>query len=87
MAALVGLLSDSAFDPETTAAMALAFDKACLTIAGTQQVDVIKEIIAKRIIALARAGETNADSLSAGALQTLGLDRPSPNLASSERGI
>jgi hypothetical protein len=76
---------DSAFDPEATAAMAAAFDKACLTIYRTHQSDVIKEIIARQIIALARDGETDSNSLYLGALQALGLDRTACSSASSER--
>jgi hypothetical protein len=75
MSSAVELFSDSAFDAETTAAMASAFEKACLTICGTHQVNVLKEIIAKQIIVLAREGKTDADSLYAGALLALGLDK------------
>jgi hypothetical protein len=76
--------ANSAFEPEATAAMAAAFDKACLTIYSTHQADVIKEIIARQIIALAREGETDADNLYMGALQALGLERAGCSSISSE---
>jgi hypothetical protein len=80
-----GLAVNSAFEPEATAAMAAAFDKACLTIYSTHQSSVIKEIIARQIIALAQEGETDVDGLCVGALQALGLDRSGRAAASSER--
>lgn len=76
MASSADVLTDSAFDPELTAAMALAFDKACQTICGTHQVDLIKEIFAKRIVELARQGETDVDTLYVGALHALGIEGP-----------
>jgi hypothetical protein len=51
-----------AFDPETTAAMAIALEQVCdaLTINGDASA---REVIATRIIELARRGENDAEKL------------------------
>ena len=66
---------DSAFEPEVTAAMAAAFERACRTISGHTQIDVVREIIAKLIVELARRGDADEEQLYQGALRALGLER------------
>jgi hypothetical protein len=54
---------NSAFGPDATQAMGAAFDKACQMLHGGGQPDIAKEVIARRIIELARDGERNPDRL------------------------
>jgi hypothetical protein len=65
--------SSEAFEPEATAAMAKAFDKLCLTISPTEHADVLREIIAKRIVELARQGSTDPEALCAQVLTSFGI--------------
>jgi hypothetical protein len=46
-----------AFDPEATAAMGAAFDAACEELSEIGRLQMIRELVAKRIIAAARKGE------------------------------
>jgi hypothetical protein len=64
---------DVYFEPDATAAMGAAFEKACGFLDGTSQADIIREIIAKGIIDLARNGERDPDQLCDEALKTLGF--------------
>jgi hypothetical protein len=71
--------STAAFDEEATAAMAEAYDKACQSMHDWGQPDIVKEIIAKRIIELAGKGERDPDRLCERALRALGFnEKPLP---------
>jgi hypothetical protein len=61
------------FDPEATAAMMEAYDKACRSMHDWGQPVVMREIIAKRIIQLAARGEQDTDQLCEQALRSLGF--------------
>jgi hypothetical protein len=52
-----------------------AYEKACVTIQAGPQAELAKEIIAKRIIELARQGCTDADKLCAEVLKVFGFER------------
>lgn len=52
--------------------MGAAFDKACQMLRDGGQPDVAKELIAKRIIELARNGERNPDRLCERVLAAMG---------------
>jgi hypothetical protein len=56
------------FEPETIAAMSEAFEAACEVIHEVSQPNVVREIIAGRIIAAARFGERDPVRLQAAAL-------------------
>ena len=62
MAAIVSFLKDEAFGPQDIQAMSMALDDACkpLNIAGDESA---REIIAVRIIELARRGERTLTGL------------------------
>ena len=49
--------------PQATHAMAAAFDKVCRSLHDAGQPDIVKEIIAKPIIDLAREGDNDLDHL------------------------
>src|SRR5579872_7064719 len=51
------LLEGAAFDPETIRALCAAYDKAKKELHDTGQPDVVREVIARKIIKLAEAGE------------------------------
>jgi hypothetical protein len=74
---------DLAFAPEVTAAMASAFERACQTD-GHTQVDLVREIIAKRIVELAGRGNADEEHLYLGALRALGLERQACDIASGK---
>jgi len=65
---------DVYFEPDTIAAMSVAMDKACRSLDGAGQPDLIKEIIAKGILDLARSGERDPDQLCDEALRALGFN-------------
>jgi hypothetical protein len=73
MSELMQLARDGAFDASMTAAMGQAFEKACTTLNGGPQSHLIREIIASRIIELAREGRADPDLLCERALKSLGV--------------
>ena len=64
-------LGNSKFDPETRRIMGLAFEMTRLALGLADRGDIANELIAKRIIELAKAGERNPDLLCEGALKKL----------------
>jgi hypothetical protein len=65
---------DSVFEPETTQAMGIAFERACIELRLTDQGDPVSKLIADRIIELAKRGERNPDKLCAQAVRALTRD-------------
>lgn len=68
---------DMVFGPETTTAIGAAFDNVCRSLSDTGQPSFVKEVIARRIIELARAGESDPDRLCTLTLKELGFDTDS----------
>jgi hypothetical protein len=62
-----------AFDPDDTAALSAAYEKANAQLRGSAYTDLVREIIAKRIIATALKGERDPDRLCRSALAAIGL--------------
>lgn len=56
-------LKDEKFDPETTRVMGVALEMACLALRTGDCADDVKQAIANKIIALAKAGELSPDAL------------------------
>jgi hypothetical protein len=56
-------LNSKVFDPETTKAMGIAFEKACLKLGLAPTRDAVTESVAKVIITLAEGGETDPERL------------------------
>ncbi len=75
MAKIVHLLreTDRSFDPEITANLIRAFDQACDELGDRGRTVIMKEIIARRIIKIARNGEHDPDRMCKAALASLGL--------------
>jgi len=69
--------ADTTFDPDTAAMLGAVFDKTIAALHDSGQPEIVREAIAKRIIALAAKGERNPDHLCKAALATLGLPRSS----------
>jgi hypothetical protein len=65
-----------AFGPEATAAMGQAFDAACEELRCTSQPEVIRELIARLIIAAASRGELDPIRLRKVALAGFTIFRP-----------
>ena len=61
------------FEPEATAAISEAFDAACKELHDTGQPEVVREVLAERIIKLAKSGELDPVRLREAAL--VGLRR------------
>ena len=64
---------DASFDPETTHIMGRAFERACKDLHDVGQPAMVKDIIAKRIIAIAKTGERDPNQLCERALKALGV--------------
>jgi hypothetical protein len=73
MANLLPFFPSAAFDHNATRAMGKAFDRACHSLHDIGQPDLVREIIAKRIIEVARDGERDPDELCVRALKALGF--------------
>jgi hypothetical protein len=70
---VVQFFQDTSFDSETTHLMGAAYDKACRTLHDTGQPELVREIIAMRIVKAAKGGERDPDKLCERALQALGF--------------
>jgi hypothetical protein len=77
MTHLVRLLQGQSFDPETIEIMSKAYDKAKRRLHDTGQPALVQEVIAKRIIDIAAAGERDPDQIARRALKALGVERAS----------
>ena len=69
------LFYSTAFDPETVKALCDAYDRACQLLHDAGRPDVVNEVIAERIISLAKQGERDPDKLCAGALVAFASSR------------
>ena len=67
-----------AFAPEATAAMGKAFDAACEELRDGGHLQLVRKLLAQRIIAAARKGELDQVRLQAAALSGLPLAKMSP---------
>jgi hypothetical protein len=69
------LFREEAFAPEIVSAMGTAYELVCRALHDRGQPDVVKEIIAKRIIELAHRGVTDPEPVSAIVLKEFGIAR------------
>jgi hypothetical protein len=67
-----------AFDPETTAAMGAAFYAACEKLCEVGRLQMVRKLVAQRIIAAARKGELDPVHLRSAALSGLPLIKMAP---------
>ena len=68
-------LKDAIFEPEHVTAMGKAFDSVIRELNDRGLSPIAREVIAERIIALARTGERDPDKLCELAMEALGLRR------------
>jgi hypothetical protein len=71
----LAILGCSKFDPETKRIMGLAFEMIRLALGLADRGDIANELIAKRIIELAQAGELNPDVLCEAVVKELRVQR------------
>ncbi len=71
MAEIVDLFRGAAFDPETVEVLCAAYEKARASLHDRGQPQIVREIIAQRIIAAAKRGERDPDALCAAGLAGL----------------
>jgi hypothetical protein len=67
-----------AFDPEVTAAMGAAFDAACDELCEVGRLQMVRKLVAQRIIAAARKGDLEPARLRVAALSGLPLIKMAP---------
>ena len=72
MSSVVDLFQSTAFDPETVKVLCDAYDKARASMHDAGQPQVVHEVMAQRIISLAKQGERDPKRLTAAALTGLG---------------
>ena len=70
---VVQLFQEAAFGPELTRVMGEAFERATRSLHDTGQPDLIKEVMAKRIIDAVRRGIRDPQQLCLEATKSLGL--------------
>jgi hypothetical protein len=76
MGTVVSYFNGSAFDSQATHAMGEAFDLACSNMRIGGQPEVVREIMAARIIQAARSGERDPNRLAAKAMDAVGIHVP-----------
>jgi hypothetical protein len=76
------MFQQSSFDPDTTRAMGAAFDDVCRALAADRR-DLASRLIARKIIALAYAGERDRGRLCGETLAYFGFDRNGDGRASA----
>lgn len=67
------LKTSSVFEPETTQAMAKAFDEVCRALRLTEAAAIERETIASKIISLAECGERNTSKFIEGVLHDVSV--------------
>jgi hypothetical protein len=70
---ILPFLKGTSFDPETTRVMGTAYDKARKMLHDKGQPFIVQEVIARNIIAVARAGERDPDKICAQVLVSFGF--------------
>lgn len=63
IATVIPFFRDASFDPEATKIMGQAFDGACKALHDIAHPDLVRDVIAKRIIEVAKTGERDPNQL------------------------
>jgi hypothetical protein len=69
---VIPFFTDTGFDPEAITAMADAYERAWDVLRDRGQPDIVREVIARRIIKAAKDGERDPDRLCGYALRAFG---------------
>jgi hypothetical protein len=72
-ATVIPFFHDASFDPEATHIMGQAFECACKSLHDVGQPEMVKNVIAKRIIEIAKTGERDPNQLCKRALKAVRL--------------
>jgi hypothetical protein len=72
MGNVLKLFTTGAFDPETVKTLCDAYDRCSKALHDAGQPEIVNQVIAERIMALAKQGERDPDRLCEGALSALG---------------
>ena len=72
---IVPFLRGNLFDPETTRVVDRAYDTFCAMLHDKGQPPIVEEVIATRIIEIAKTGERDPDTICQRVLTALGLER------------
>lgn len=72
--AIYRMLAEGVFEPEAARAMATAYERVCIALEIDDRKDPLTEIIAKKIIERAKAGELDVDGLCDAALKEIGSE-------------
>ncbi len=75
-ATIISFLDGAVFDPPHVEAMGLAFDNVTEALDGKGQSRVVREVIATKIIAIAKTGERDPKKLYDGTMKALGVRLP-----------
>ena len=75
-ATIIPFLNGAVFDTPHVDAMGQAFDKVTEALDGKGQSHVVREVIAKKIVAIAKAGERDPNELYDRTMKTLGVKLP-----------
>ena len=67
---LRAFVHEAEFEPELLASMGIAFAAACEALGLAEKPDKVTEVVARRVIALARSGEHDPERLKAAVLET-----------------
>jgi hypothetical protein len=70
------MLEEAVFPPEDVAGMTTAYDAALQLLQLTDRADPVTEIVAKKIIEIARSGERDPPKICARAIKELGIPLP-----------
>jgi hypothetical protein len=74
------LLEGASYDPETVRILCAAYDRAKQELHDSGQPEIVREILAQRILDMAEKGERDIARLCAGALRSLPTNsNPEPN--------
>ena len=73
---ITSYLNGMSFDPETKRVMGVAFEMVCAALRLSDRGDLANEMIARRIIELAKAGELNPDLLCENVLKEFRAQNP-----------
>jgi hypothetical protein len=69
MSRVIELFTESSFDAEAVTVLCDAYDRACTTLRNTGQPEIVNEVLAQQIIAIARTGERDPERLCERALK------------------
>jgi hypothetical protein len=72
-ATVIPFFYDASFDPETTHIMGQAYESACTKLHDVGQPEIVKNVIARRIIEIAKTGERDPNQLCKRALKAIRL--------------